>query len=30
MNKLTTMYVCLAGNTKAEKNWRRVTLGSAY
>ena len=26
----TYMYVCLTGNTKAEKNWRRVSLGSAY
>ena len=26
----TYMYVCLNGNTTAEKNWRRVSLGSAY
>lgn len=26
----TYMYVCLNGNTTAENNWRRVSLGSAY
>lgn len=26
----TYMYVCLAGNTTAGKNWRRVALGNAY
>lgn len=26
----TYLYVCLDGNTAAEKNWRRVSLGSAY
>jgi len=26
----TYMYVCLAGNTTAQKNWRRVALGNAY
>lgn len=26
----TYLYVCLDGNTTAEKNWRRVSLGDAY
>jgi len=26
----TYMYVCLDGNTTADKNWRRVALGAAY
>lgn len=26
----TYLYVCLAGNTTAQANWRRVSLGSAY
>jgi len=26
----TYLYVCLAGNTIAQKNWRRVSLGSAF
>ena len=24
------LYLCLAENTIADKNWRRVTLGAAY
>lgn len=26
----TYLYVCLDGNTAAEKNWRRISLGAAY
>jgi len=26
----TYLYVCLAGNTVSQKNWRRIQLGSAY
>ena len=30
MMDATYLYVCLDGNTISEKNWRRVSLGSAY
>ncbi len=26
----TYMYVCVSGNTTADKNWRRIAIGSAY